>query len=68
MTNSDLNDEISIKISKLSDSLLEVSHAYGFGYVLSMLETVCKTRLDDDAKKVFIEHIDYHLMMNGAKK
>ena len=68
MSNSDMNDEISIKISKLSDSLLEVSYAYGFGYVLSMLETVCRTRLDDDAKKAFLEHIDFHLLTNGVKE
>jgi len=68
MSNSDMNDEISIKISKLSDSLLEVSYAYGFGYVLSMLETICRTRLDDDAKKAFLEHIEYHLLTNGVKK
>jgi hypothetical protein len=63
----EINDEISNKIKQLSDSLLQVSHAYGFGYVTSMLETVCKTRLDDEAKKAFLEVIDYHLKFNGVE-
>lgn len=64
----DINDEISNKIKLLSDSLLEVSHAYGFGYMTSFLETICRTRLDDDAKKIFLEHMEYHLIMNGCYK
>lgn len=64
----DINDEISNKIKLLSDKLLEVSHAYGFGYMTSMVETICRNRLDDDAKKVFLEHMEYHLIMNGYKK
>lgn len=56
-----INDEISMKINKLADSLLEVNHAYGFGYVTSMLEGVCMYRLTDEAKKAFLEDIEYRL-------